>query len=95
MAFDVMLCPETGNIKKAPPNLPKLERRKRGKKLTKEELEEKMRKATERRKVIFFLVFKVDFPGLRCRSRSNVSRNLDESLEIYAREISVWCKFLT
>ena len=49
MAFDITFCPETGNMRKA--QLPKLERRKKKKKLTKEELEEKMRKATERRQV--------------------------------------------
>ena len=49
LAFDITFCPETGNMKKA--QLPKLERRKKRKKLTKEELEEKMRKAAERRQV--------------------------------------------
>ena len=51
VAFDIKLCPETGNIKKTPANLPRLQKRKRGKKLTKEELDEKMRRAEERRKV--------------------------------------------
>ncbi len=55
MAFDITFCPETGNLKKA--QLPKLERRKKKKKLTKEELEEKMRKATERRQVRIFSKF--------------------------------------
>lgn len=48
--FNIGLFPETGNVKKAPANLAKLERRKRGKKLTKEELDEKMSRAMERRK---------------------------------------------
>lgn len=48
IAFDISFFPETGNKKKA--QLPKLKRRKK-KTLTKEQLEEKMRKATERRQV--------------------------------------------
>ena len=52
MAFDVMLCPETGNVKKRPPHLRKLEKkRKKGTRRTKEEIEEKLRIATDRRKV--------------------------------------------
>jgi len=51
LAFDIILCPETGNRKKRPSHLKKLEKRKRkSKKLTKEQLEEKMKNADEKRK---------------------------------------------
>lgn len=53
MAFDVMLCPETGNVKRRPQHLKKLERRKKkSSRRTKEEIEEKLKNADERRKVI-------------------------------------------
>lgn len=53
MAFDVMLCPETGNIKRRPQHLKTLERRKKkSSRRTKEEIEEKLKNADERRKVI-------------------------------------------
>lgn len=52
MAFDVMLCPETGNVKRRPQHLKKLERRKKtSSRLTKEEIEEKLKHADKRRKV--------------------------------------------
>ena len=52
MAFDVMLCPETGNVKRRPQHLRKLEKRKKkSTRITKEEIEEKQRKAEDRRKV--------------------------------------------
>ena len=52
MAFDVMLCPETGNVKRRPQHLKKLEKRKRkSTRRTKEEIEEKLKNAEERRKV--------------------------------------------
>lgn len=51
MAFDVMLCPETGNVKRRPQHLKKLERRKKkSSRLTKEEIEEKLKHADKRRK---------------------------------------------
>jgi len=51
MAFDVMLCPETGNVKRRPQHLKKLEKRKRkSTRRTKEEIEEKLKNAEERRK---------------------------------------------
>lgn len=53
MAFDVMLCPETGNVKRKPTQLKKLEKRRRKtKRRTKEEIQEKLKRAEERRKVI-------------------------------------------
>jgi len=48
LAFDITL--DTVNIKKRPGALPKLEKRKSKKIMTKEELEEKMKRAEERRK---------------------------------------------
>ena len=52
MAFDVMLCPETGNVKRRPQHLRKLEKRKKkGTRRTKEEIDEKLKHAEERRKV--------------------------------------------
>ncbi|EDO44523.1 predicted protein [Nematostella vectensis] len=51
LAFDVILCPETGNVKRRPQHLKKLERRgKKTKRRTKEEIENKMKLAEERRK---------------------------------------------
>ena len=51
ISFDI-LCPETGNRKKQPKHLKKLEKRKkRSKKLTREQLEEKMKKVEEKRMV--------------------------------------------
>jgi len=51
LAFDIILCPETGNRKKRPSHLKNLEKRKKkSKKLTKEQLEEKMKNADEKRK---------------------------------------------
>jgi len=51
MAFDIVLCPETGNRKRRPHHLKSLEKRKKkSKKLTKEQLEEKMRHAEEKRR---------------------------------------------
>lgn len=53
MVFDVMLYPETGNVKRRPQHLRKLERRKKkGARRTKEEIQEKLKNAEERRKVI-------------------------------------------
>ena len=52
MAFDVMLCPETGNVKRRPQHLRKLEKRKKkGTRRTKEEIDEKLKHAEKRRKV--------------------------------------------
>ena len=52
LAFDIIICPETGNRKKRPSHLKKLEKRKKkSKKLTKEQLEEKLKNAYEKRKV--------------------------------------------
>lgn len=51
MAFDVMLCPETGNVKRRPQHLRKLEKRKKkGTRRTKEEIDEKLKHAEKRRK---------------------------------------------
>ena len=47
-----MLCPETGNMKKKPQHLRKLEKRKKkSSRRTKEEIDEKLKNADERRKV--------------------------------------------
>ena len=52
MAFDIMLVPETGNVKRRPQHLRSLERRKKkGARRTKEEIEEKLKHAEERRRV--------------------------------------------
>ena len=51
MRFDVMLCPETGNVKRRPQHLKKLEKRKKRTRRTKEEIEEKLKLAEDRRKV--------------------------------------------
>ena len=52
MAFDIMLCPETGNVKRRPQHLRKLEKRKKkSTRRTKEEIDEKLKHADERRKV--------------------------------------------
>lgn len=52
MAFDVMLCPETGNVKRRPQHLRKLEKRKKkSTRRTKEEIEEKLKNADLRREV--------------------------------------------
>lgn len=51
MAFDIMLVPETGNVKRRPQHLRSLERRKKkGARRTKEEIEEKLKHAEERRR---------------------------------------------
>lgn len=50
MRFDVMLCPETGNVKRRPQHLKKLEKRKKRTRRTKEEIEEKLKLAEDRRK---------------------------------------------
>ncbi|XP_068678543.1 nucleolar protein 58-like [Montipora foliosa] len=51
MAFDIMLCPETGNVKRRPQHLRKLEKRKKkSTRRTKEEIDEKLKHADERRK---------------------------------------------
>jgi len=50
MAFDIDLCPETGNRKRRPNHLKSLEKRKKkSKKLTKEQLEEKLCRADKKR----------------------------------------------
>ena len=50
--FDIMLCPETGNVKRRPQHLRKLDKRKKkSSRRTKEEIEEKLKNAEERRKV--------------------------------------------
>lgn len=52
ISFDVMLCPETGNVKRRPQHLRKLEKRKKKSgRRTKEEIDEKLRHADDRRKV--------------------------------------------
>lgn len=52
ISFDVMLCPETGNVKRRPQHLRKLEKRKKkSARRTKEEIDEKLRHADDRRKV--------------------------------------------
>ena len=52
MAFDVLLCPETGNVKRRPQHLKKLERRKKkSSRRTREEIDEKLKNADQRRKV--------------------------------------------
>jgi len=54
MAFDVMLYPNVGNVKNRPAKLESLEKRKkRSKRRTKEEIEHKMKQASERRKVSY------------------------------------------
>lgn len=51
MAFDIMLVPETGNVKRRPQHLKTLERRKKkGARRTKEEIEEKLKHAEDRRR---------------------------------------------
>lgn len=52
MAFDVMLYPNVGNVKNRPAMLESLEKRKRrSKRRTKEEIDNKMKQASERRQV--------------------------------------------
>ncbi|KAK3737527.1 hypothetical protein QZH41_010644, partial [Actinostola sp. cb2023] len=51
MAFNVMLYPETGNVKRKPMKLMALEKKKRrAKRRTKEEIEDKIKQALERKK---------------------------------------------
>lgn len=52
VAFDVVLYPDTGNVKNRPAKLQSLEKRKkRSKRRTKQEIEQKIKEASDRRMV--------------------------------------------
>jgi len=87
MAFDVMIAPEFGMLKKPPARLAKLKKRKTKKKtLTKEELEAKLRAAEERRrKREAEKIEKLDTVG----KEKQVQESLDATEEAQKKEVAV------
>lgn len=87
MAFDVMIAPEFGMLKKPPARLAKLKKKKTKKRtLTKEELEAKLKKAEERRRLKE--AEKLEKLNTTAKEKQ-VHQSLDASEEAQKREVAI------
>ncbi|XP_022089114.1 uncharacterized protein LOC110978426 [Acanthaster planci] len=87
MAFDVMIAPDFGMLKKPPARLAKLKKKKTKKRtLTKEELEAKLKKAEERRRLKE--AQKIEKLNTTAKEK-HVHESLDASEEAQKREVAI------